>query len=103
MFKKCRVQSKIYIGITFEKGIQELDLRESYKYLGIEERHDMHHENEKENLKKEYWRGLRLVFGTELCAKNKIQAIGSLVVPALGTVLELLTTTKKNCKTIQED
>ena len=39
--------------------------------------------NEKEKLKKEYLRRLRLVSGTELNAKNKIQAIGSLAVPAL--------------------
>jgi hypothetical protein len=32
-------------------------------------------------LKKEYLRRLRLVLGTELSAKNKIQAIGSLAVP----------------------
>jgi len=73
----------IYIGSIFEKGIQELDPRESYKYLGIEESHNMHHENEKEKLKKEYWRRLRLVLGKVLRAKNKIQAIGSFLVPAL--------------------
>ena len=32
---------------------------------------------------KEYLRRLRLVLGTELSAKNKIQAIGSLAVPVL--------------------
>jgi len=37
-------------------------------------------------------------FGTEFSAKNKIQAIGSLAVPVLDIVLELLTCTKKNCK-----
>ena len=42
-------------------------------------------------------RRLRLVLGTELSAKNKIQAIGSLAIPVL-TVLELLTGTKKNCE-----
>jgi len=83
MFEKGRFQSKIYIGSTFEKGIQELDLRESYKYLGIEESHDIHHKNEKGKLKKQYRRRLRLVLGTELRAKNKIQTIGSLVVPVL--------------------
>jgi len=40
---------------------------------------------------------LRLVLGTELSAKNKIQTIGSLAVAVL-TVLELLTGTKKNCR-----
>jgi hypothetical protein len=49
------------------------------KYLGIEESFDTQHKNEKEKLKKDNLR-LRLVLGTELSAKNKIQAIGSLAV-----------------------
>jgi len=43
-------------------------------------------------------RRVRLVVGTESSAKNKIQAVGSLTVPVLDTILELLTGTKKNCK-----
>ena len=43
----------------------------------------MKHKNEKETLKREYLRRLRLVLGTELSAKNKIQAIGSSAVPVL--------------------
>jgi len=38
--------------------------------LGIEESLDIEHKNEKEKLKKEYWRRLGLVFGTELSAKK---------------------------------
>ena len=57
--------------------------RKSYKYLGIEERFDIQHKNEKEKLKKEYLGRLRLVLGTESSAKNKIQAIESLPVPVL--------------------
>ena len=68
------------------------------KALGIEENFDIQHKNEKEKLKKEYLRRLRLVLGTELSAKNKIQAIGSLAVPVLRYSFELLTGTKKNCK-----
>ena len=64
----------------------------------IEESFDIQHKNEKEKLKKEYLRRLRLVLGTEFSAKNKIQAIGSLAVPYLDIVLESLTGTKKNCK-----
>ena len=41
------------------------------------------HKNEEEKLKKEYLRRLRLVLGTELSAKNKIQSNGSLAVPVL--------------------
>jgi hypothetical protein len=78
-----RVQSKMHIGSTFENDIKELDPRKAYKYLGIEESFDIQHKNEKEKLKKEYLRRLRLVMGTELSVKNKIQAIGSLAVPVL--------------------
>ena len=77
------VQSKMHLGSTFENDIKELDPRKAYKYLGIEESFNIQHKNEKEKLKKEYLRRLRLVLGTELSAKNKIQAIGSLAVPVL--------------------
>jgi len=49
----------------------------------MEESFDIEHKNEKEKLNKESLRRLGLVLGTELCAKNKIQAIGSLAVPVL--------------------
>jgi hypothetical protein len=42
----------------------------------------MENENEKEKLK-EYVRRLRLIFNTDLRAKNEMQAIGSLIVPVL--------------------
>jgi len=73
----------VHVGSTFEEDIKELDPRKTYKYLGIEESFDIQHKNEKEKLTKEYLRRLRLVFSTELSAKNKIQAIGSLAVPVL--------------------
>jgi hypothetical protein len=92
--KRGRVQSKMHIGSTFENDIKEMDPRKAYKYLGIEQSFDIQHKNEKEKLKKEYLRRLRLVLCRELSAKNKIQTIESLAVP----VLELLTGTKKNCK-----
>ena len=95
--KRDRVQSKMHIGNTFENDIKELDPRKACKYLGIEESFDIQHKNEKEKLKKEYLRRLRLVLGTELSEEYKIQAILSLAVAVL-TVLELLTGTKKNCK-----
>ena len=78
--KRGRVQSKMHVGDAFENDIKELDPRKAYKYLGMEENFDIQHKNEKKKLKKEYLRRLRLVLGTELSAKNKIQAIGSLAV-----------------------
>ena len=86
--KRQAPKQNIYIGSTFKKGIQEQYLRESY--LGIEESHDMHHKNEKEKLKQEYWKRLRLILGTELQEKNKIQAIGSLVEPVLRYSFEIV-------------
>jgi len=81
--KRGSVQNKMHVGSTFENNIKELDPRKVYKYLGIEESFDIQHKNEKEKLKKEYLRRLRLVLSTELSTKNKIQAIGSLAVPVL--------------------
>ena len=73
----------MHVGSTFDNDIKELDPRKTYQYLGIEENFDIQHKNEKEKLKKEYLRRLRLVLGTELSAKIKIQAVGSLAVPVL--------------------
>jgi hypothetical protein len=71
------------IGSTFKNDIKKLYLRKAYNYLRLEESCDLQHNNEKEKMKKEYLRRLRLVLGTELSAKNKIQAICSLAVPVL--------------------
>jgi hypothetical protein len=73
----------MHVGSTFENDIKELVPRKAYKYLGIEESFDKRRKNEKEKLKKECLRRLRLVLGTELSAKNKIQATGLLAVPVL--------------------
>jgi hypothetical protein len=51
-----------------------------YRYLGVEENHNIEHRNEKEKFKKECVRRLRLSLNIELSAKNKMQAIGSLAV-----------------------
>jgi hypothetical protein len=81
--KKVRVQRKTYTKSTFEKDTKELDSRKTYKYLGIEDSHDIQHKNEKEKLTKEYLRRLTLVLDTELNAKNKIQATGALALQVL--------------------
>jgi hypothetical protein len=62
--KKSSVQYNRYIGSTFEKDIKGLDPRKAHTYAGIEEGHDIKHKNEKEKLKKEYLRRLRLILGT---------------------------------------
>jgi hypothetical protein len=81
--RRARVQNKMQIGSTFDNDFKELNPRKACNYLGIEESFDIRHKNEKENLKKEHLRRLRLFLGTELSAKNKILTIGSLAVPVL--------------------
>jgi hypothetical protein len=73
----------MHIGDTFYNHIKVLDPRKAYKYLDKEENFNIKQKNEKEKLKKDFLRRLRLVLGTELGAKNKIQAIGSLAVAVL--------------------
>ena len=57
--KKGRVHSKTYTGSTFEKDIKGLDPRKAFKYLDVEDSHNILHKNEKEKLKREYLRRLR--------------------------------------------
>jgi hypothetical protein len=59
--KRGRVQSKVQIENKLENDIKELDPRKAYKYLGIEESFVIQHKIEKEKLKEEYLRRLRLV------------------------------------------
>jgi hypothetical protein len=74
--KRGRIQSKMHMGSTLENDIAELDPRKAYKYLGVEASYDTQHKSEKEKLKKEYLRKLRLVLGAELSGKNNIQTNG---------------------------
>ena len=62
--------------------IQNLEQGKTYKYLGIEENHGIYQQM-KERLKQEYSRRLRMILKPELNARNKIIAIGVLVVPVL--------------------
>jgi hypothetical protein len=58
------------MGNTMEIKIKELDLMKAYRYVGAEENHNTEHTNEKERLKEEYMRKLRLILNTELSAKK---------------------------------
>jgi len=60
--------------------IQEREHGKTYKYLGIEEREGIEHQ---QRLKQEYSRRLRMILKSELNARNKITVIGALAVPIL--------------------
>ena len=69
--------------IDINREIQELEQGKTYKYLGIEESEGIQHQQMKERLKEEYSRRLRMILKSELNTRNKITAIGALVVPLL--------------------
>ncbi|PNF33084.1 hypothetical protein B7P43_G16085, partial [Cryptotermes secundus] len=75
----------------------------AYKYLGIEENHQIEHKKEKERLKKEYVRRLRLILNTELNAKHKMQAIGSLAVPVLRYSFGIINWHKEEYKNLAKN
>jgi hypothetical protein len=68
--KSGKVYRKQHMGNTMETEIKELDTMKAYKYLGVGESHNIEHKKEKDRLKKEYIRRLRLILSTELSAKN---------------------------------
>ena len=63
--------------------IQDLDQAETYKYLGMEEGEGVQHQKMKVKIRKEYQRRIKLVFKSELNARNKIAAINTLAVPVI--------------------
>jgi hypothetical protein len=81
--KSGKVHRKQYMANAMDIEMKELDSMKMYTYVGVEENQNIEHKNEKERLK-EYIRRLRLILNTELSAKNKMQAVGSLAVPVLG-------------------
>jgi hypothetical protein len=91
--KRGKVKSKMRIGSTFKNNIKELDPRKACKYLGIEENFHIQLKNEKEKLRMEYLRRLRLVLGI-----IQFKQLDHWQYQYLDIVLELLTGTKKNCE-----
>jgi hypothetical protein len=82
LVKKGKVQRKERVENTAENEIKELETKKAYRYLEIEENHNIEHKK-KERLKKEHARRFRLIMNTELSGKNKMQTPGSLAVPVL--------------------
>jgi hypothetical protein len=68
--KSGKVYRKQRMGYTMETEIKELNTMKAFKYFGVEESRNIEHKKEKDRLKKEYIRRLRLILSTELSAKN---------------------------------
>jgi hypothetical protein len=83
VFKNGKLVHSQNLVVNINREIQELEQGKTYKYLGIEESDGIQHQQMNERLKKEYTRRLKMILKSELNAKNKITAIGTLAVPVL--------------------
>jgi hypothetical protein len=83
VFKKGKLVHSHNLVVDINREIQELEQGKTHKYLGTEESDGIQHQQMEETLKKEYARRLRMILKSELNAKNKITAIGTLAVPVL--------------------
>ena len=72
-------QSNIY-----QRKTKELDQEKTYKYLGLEEGDGTQHGKMKEKIIKECYRRVRAVLQSELNARNKLEAINTLVIPVVS-------------------
>ena len=71
------------IPLNDNQVIQDLDQAETYKYLGMDEGEGVQHHEIQVKIRKEYKRRIKLVFKSELNARNKIAAINTLAVPVI--------------------
>ena len=82
-FKRAKKVSAERIPLNDNQVIQDLDQAETYMYLGMEEGEGVKHHKIKVKIRKEYKRRIKLVFKSELNARNKISAINTLAVPVI--------------------
>ena len=80
--------------------LQELEIDESYKYLGQDEDISFKGDLNKERVVKEYYRRIRKIWGSELYSKNKVTAHNTFAVPVLVPTFGILDWTKKEVEDI---
>ena len=80
--------------------LRELEISESYKYLGQDEDISYKGELNKERVTKEYYRRVRKIWKSELYSKNKVMAHNTFAVPVLVPTFGILDWTKKEIEDI---
>ena len=71
------------IALNDNQVIQDVEQAETYKYLGMEEGEGVQHHKMKVKIKKEYKQWIKLVFSSQLNARNSITATNTLAVPVI--------------------
>ena len=80
--------------------LNELEINESYKYLGQDEDISYKGELNKEKVIKEYFRRVRKIWATELYSHNKVMAYNTFAVPVLVPTFGILDWTKNDVENI---
>ena len=80
--------------------LQELEIDESYKYLGQDEDISFKGDLNKERVMNEYYRRIRKIWRSELYSKNKVAAHNTFAVPVLVPTFGILDWTKKEVEDI---
>ncbi|XP_031556859.1 uncharacterized protein LOC116293560 [Actinia tenebrosa] len=83
-FKRGKLVKSTNIRLDTNTAIKDLDQERFYKYLGVTERDGIEHSTMKEQIRKDYYRRVRLVLNSELNAANIITAINTLAVPLVS-------------------
>jgi outer membrane protein assembly factor BamA len=71
------------VDIDNDTVIKDIDQECAYKYLGVNEGDGIQHAILKEKIRKEYYRGMRMVLKNELNAANRFETINTLVIPVV--------------------
>ena len=71
-------------------NIKELEDRESYRYLGVDENIEYNGIINKERILKEYYRHVKVIWPSELNSRNKVIAHNSFVVSILVPTIGIL-------------
>ena len=80
--------------------LNELEIGESYKYLGQDEDISYKGDLNKERVTKEYFRRIRKIWKSELYARNKVMAHNTFAVPVLVPTFGIIDWTKKEIEDI---
>ena len=83
-FIKGKLISSNNIKLNEDITIKDLNQEGFYKYLGVKEKNGIQHAQMKEDVRKEYYRRIRMILKSELNSINRITAINSLAVPVVS-------------------
>ena len=99
-FIKGKLTKTSNIVLNQDTTIKDLDLKGTYKYLGINEGDGIQHSKLKEHIRQEYFRRIRMVLTSELNAINKIDSINAIAIPVVTYSFTIINWTAQDIKNL---